>query len=128
MRLAGSVVVILFAFVAAAAAQEVQFVDLTVEPQRVALKFPPSVPSPSGKGFASGGGSGSEGDCASDIRDPHGVTVHLDGLDGQKINPARPFAVEFRFINSGRLPISIPVSPHLSDLQPTDPLDSIHVP
>lgn len=61
------------------------------------------------------------GDCAPDIRDPHGATVHLDGLDGQRIDPAHPFVVEFRFVNSGRLPISIPVSPHLSDLQPTDP-------
>jgi len=121
MRIAGLVVVILLASVAAAAAQEVQFIDMTLEPQRVALKFPPPVLSPSGKGFTVGGGGGSVGDCAPDIRDPHGATVHLDGVDGQKINPARPFVVEFRFINSGRLPISIPVSPHLSDLQPADP-------
>lgn len=120
MRTAGSLVAILLAFVAAAGAQEVQFIDLTLEPQRVALRFPPPVVSRSGKGFGSGGGGGSVGDCAPDIRDPHAATVYLDGIDGRMINPAQPFVAEFRFVNTGRLPISIPVSPHLSDLQPAD--------
>jgi hypothetical protein len=32
-----------------------------------------------------------------------------------------PFVAEFRLVNTGKLPISIPVSAHLSDLQPADP-------
>ena len=36
------------------------------------------------------------------------------------INPAEPFQVEFKILNTGTAPIEIPVSPHLSDLQPND--------
>jgi hypothetical protein len=36
------------------------------------------------------------------------------------INPAEPFQVEFKILNTGAAPIEIPVSPHLSDLQPND--------
>jgi hypothetical protein len=108
-------------FSAAVGAQEVQFIDLTVAPQRVALRFPAPVPLPSGNGFGGGGGGGSVGDCAPDVRDPHAVGVYLGGVDGKKINPAQPFEAEFRFVNTGRLPITIPVSPDLSDLQPEDP-------
>ena len=121
MKIARSVAAVLLACVAAAGAQEVQFIDLTLEPQRVVLRFPPPVVSPSGKGFAAGGGVGSVGDCAPDIRDPHAAAVYLDNIDGQIIDPAQPFVAEFRFVNTGRLPISIPVSPHRSDLQPADP-------
>jgi hypothetical protein len=121
MRIAGGVVTTSLAFVAAAGAQEIQFIDLTLDPQRVALRFPPPVVSPSGKGFGSGGGGGSVGDCAPDIRDPHAAAVYLDDIDGQKINPSQPFLADFRLVNTGRLPISIPVSPHRSDLQPADP-------
>lgn len=121
MSIAGSILAILLWFAATAGAQEVQFIDLTLEPQRVALRFPQPVLSPSGKGFGSGGASGSVGDCAPDIRDPHAAAVYLDGINEQRINPARPFVAEFRLVNTGRLPISIPVSPHLSDLQPADP-------
>lgn len=118
---AGAVLTFLFAFVAAAGAQQVQYIDLTAAPQRVALRFPPPAPSTKGEGFGSGGGGSSVSDCAPNIRDPHAVAVYLDGVDGKSINPAQPFEVEFRFVNTGRLPITIPVSPDLSDLQPTDP-------
>lgn len=118
---AGISLILLFAFVAGACAQEVQFIDLTVAPQRVALRFPPPVSLPLGKGVGSGGGGGSVGDCAPDTRDPHAVAVYLDGIDCKEINPAQPFEAEFRFVNTGRLPINIPVSPNLSDLQPADP-------
>jgi hypothetical protein len=116
-----AVLTLFIALIATAGAQEVQFIDLTVAPQRVALRFPPPVPSPSGKGYGTGGGGGSVGDCAPDIHDPHAAVVYLDGIDGRKINPAQPFEVEFRFVNTGRLPITIPVSPNLSDLQPREP-------
>ena len=79
MRIPDLLVATLVSFAAVASAQEVQFIDLTREPQRVALRFPPHVSSASGRGFGN------------------------------------------RFVNTGRLPISIPVSPHLSDLQPPDP-------
>src|SRR5215472_978619 len=111
MKIAGSLLTVLSSFAVAACAQEVQFIDLTLEPQRVALRFPPPVLSPSSKGYGSGEGGGSVGDCAPDIRDPHAAAVYLDGLEGQKINPAQPFMAEFRLVNTGRLPITVPVSP-----------------
>jgi hypothetical protein len=36
------------------------------------------------------------------------------------MNPAEPFEAEFKVLNTGTAPIEIPVSPHLSDLQPQD--------
>lgn len=118
---AGAVLTISLALVAAAGAQEVQFIDLTVAPQRVVLRFPTPIPSPSDKGYGSGGGGGSVSDCAPNIRDPHAAAVYLDGIEGKKINPTKSFEIEFRFVNTGRLPITVPVSPDLSDLQPADP-------
>ena len=36
------------------------------------------------------------------------------------IDPTQPFEAEFRVLNTGIAPIEVPVSPHLSDLQPSD--------
>jgi hypothetical protein len=36
------------------------------------------------------------------------------------INVAEPFQVEFKILNTGTAPIELPVSPHLSGLQPGD--------
>jgi hypothetical protein len=118
---AGAFLTLLFAFAAIADAQEVQSIDLTTAPQRVALRYPPPAPLTSGNGIASGGGGGSVSDCAPDIRDPHAAAVYLDGVDGKEIDPEQPFQAAFRFVNTGRLPINVPVSPDLSDLQPADP-------
>jgi hypothetical protein len=37
-----------------------------------------------------------------------------------RIDPTQPIEVEFRVLNTGRVPVELPVSPHLSDLQPPD--------
>lgn len=119
---AGLLLTQLFAFAAVTSAQEVQYIDLTASPQRTALRFPPPEELANGKaGIGAGGGGGSVGDCAPDIRDPHAAAVYLDSVDASEIDPDKPFAVEFRFVNTGRLPLNIPVSPNLSDLQPADP-------
>lgn len=116
---AGAFLTLLLVFAAIANAQEVQSIDLTAAPQRVALRFPPPVSSDNGVVSVEGGGS--VGDCVSDFRDPHAAAVYLDSVDGKEIDPEQPFKAEFRFINTGRLPINIPVSADLSDLQPADP-------
>lgn len=122
---AGLYLMLLFVFTTAAGAQaqEVQFIDLTAAPQRVEIRQPPFLPKPSnnGHGVAAGYYSASIGDCAADIRDPHSVAVYLDGVDGSLIDPSAPFQAEFRFVNTGKLPINIPVSPNRADLQPADP-------
>jgi hypothetical protein len=60
------------------------------------------------------------GDRAPDQRDPHGLGIYF--LRVADINPAEPFQVEFKVLNSGTAPMELPVSPHLSDLQASDEL------
>jgi hypothetical protein len=67
-----------------------------------------------------GSGGGSVGDGAPDWRDPHALGIYLLRVTPTEINPAQPFRVEFKILNTGTAPIELPVSPHLSDLQPSD--------
>lgn len=62
----------------------------------------------------------SVGDGAPDVRDPHALGVYLLRVTPTDINPAEPFEAEFKVLNTGVAPIEVPVSPHLSDLQPSD--------
>ncbi len=105
-------------------AQELKYLDLTGTAQRTHLRYPPTPPSKctDGKpcGVGGGIGGGSIGDGAPDSRDPRAIGIYLERVNPTEINPAQPFDVECKVLNTGRVPISIPVSPHLSDLQPTD--------
>jgi hypothetical protein len=60
------------------------------------------------------------GDGAPDQRDPHALGIYLMRVTPTDINAAEPFQVEFKILNTGTAPIELPVSPHLSDLQPSD--------
>ncbi len=95
-------------------AQEVKYVDLTDSPQRTDLRTPPAPP-----GVPWSGG-GSVADGAPNIRDPHALGIELMRVIPADIDPAKPFEVEFRVVNTGQAPIELPVWPHLSDLQPQD--------
>jgi hypothetical protein len=64
-------------------------------------------------------GGGSVGDGAADPRDPHALGVFLDRVAPADIT-LEPFEAEFRVLNTGLAAIEVPVSPHLSDLQPPD--------
>jgi hypothetical protein len=105
-------------------AQELKYLDLAEVSQRTQLRHPPVPPTKckDGKPCAvpGGFGAGSIGDGAPDWRDPRAIGVSLERVNPTEINPAQPFDVEFKVLNTGRVPISIPVSPHLSDLQPSD--------
>jgi hypothetical protein len=102
--------------------QEIKFIDLTSLSQRTTLRHPPAPPPDCKEGTCTGGGSGggSIGDGAPDQRDPHALGIYLLRVNPTEIDPAEPFEVEFRVCNTGTVPIEIPVSPHLSDLQPND--------
>ena len=103
-------------------AQEVKYIDLTSVQQRAELRHPPAAPAECKEGTCTGGGSGgvSVGDGAPDQRDPHALAVYLLHVTPTEIRPAEPFETEFKVLNAGRVPIELPVYPHLSDLQPSD--------
>lgn len=104
-------------------AQEIKYIDLTAVRQRTELRHPPAPQSDckEGTGCMGGGyGGGSVGDGAPDQRDPHALGIYLLRVSPADINTAEPFQVEFKILNTGTAPIELPVSPHLSDLQPSD--------
>ena len=103
-------------------AQEIKFVDLSNVEQRTALRSPPArqpdcVPNQGCVGRGYGGGSVADG--APDPRDPRALGVALDSVTPRDIT-LDPFEAEFRIINTGLVSVDLPVSPHLSDLQPAD--------
>jgi hypothetical protein len=104
-------------------AQEVKYIDISNVRQRTELRNPPASPPDCKDGtHCIGGGivGGSVGDGAPDQRDPHALAIYLSRVTPTDINPAEPFQVEFKIVNTGTAPITLPVSPHLSDLQPND--------
>jgi hypothetical protein len=105
-------------------AQEAKYIDLSDISQRTTLRHPPSPPSkcdgPRPCGVGGGGGGGGVADGAPDIRDPHALGIYLESVSPTEITSDEPFEVEFKVLNTGSVPITLPVSPHLSDLQPED--------
>jgi hypothetical protein len=113
---------LLFALPCLLGAQEIKYIDLTGVRQRTELRNPPAPPPDCKAGICAGEGGGgvSVGDGAPDQRDPHALGIYLLRVTPTDINPAAPFQVEFKVLNTGTAPMELPVSPHLSDLQPTD--------
>jgi hypothetical protein len=103
-------------------AQELKYIDLTASPQRTELRHPPAPQDCEDGAPCVGGGYGglSVTDGAPDTRDPRALGVYLLSVTPTEINTAEPFEVELRVLNTGLAPIELPVSPHLSDLQPSD--------
>lgn len=108
-------------------AQEIKYIDLWPIQQRTELRHPPAPPADCKEGSGCiGGGSfgGSVEDGAPDFRDPHALGIYLLRVIPTDINPAEPFEAEFKVLNTGVAPIEVPVSPQLSDLQPSDESES----
>src|SRR5271170_7361304 len=104
-------------------AQEIKYIDLTAVRQRTELRHPaaPQSDCKEGTGCIGGGyGGGSVGDGAPDQRDPHALGIYLLRVTPIEIRPSEPFEAEFKVLNTGKVPIVVPVYPHLSDLQPND--------
>jgi hypothetical protein len=118
-----SYLLLLLAWPALARAQEMKFIDLTSLTQRTELRYPPAPPSldcKEGNCLGGGSGGGSVADGAPDRRDPHALGIYLLRVTPTDIDPSKPIEVDFQVRNTGTAPLDIPVSPHLSDLQPTD--------
>lgn len=116
-------VVLLLTVVAVSDAQELRYIDLTAIQQRTELRTPPAPPPTcDGRNCTAIGGSsgGTIADGAPDIRDPHALGVYLLSISPTDLRPDDPFEAEFKVLNTGRAPIELPISPHLSDLQPED--------
>jgi hypothetical protein len=106
-------------------AQEIKYIDISTVRPRTELRNPPAPQSdckevPNCVGVGSGYGIGSVTDGAPDRRDPHALGIYLLSVTPTEINSTEPFQVEFKILNTGTAPIELPVSPHLSDLQPAD--------
>jgi len=101
-------------------AQEIKYIDLSSASQRTELRHPPAPQSDCKNCLGGGSGGTSVLDGASDHRDPHALGIYLWRVTPMEINPTVPFEVEFKVLNTGTAPIELPVSLHLSDLQPSD--------
>ena len=104
-------------------AQEIKYIDLTAVRQRTELRHPPALQSDCKEGtgcMGSGYGGSILRDGAPNQRDPRALGIYLMRVTPTDINAAEPFQVEFKILNTGTAPIELPVSPHLSDLQPSD--------
>jgi len=101
-------------------AQEIKYIDLSSASQRTELRHPPAPRSDCKNCLGAGSGGTGVLDGASDHRDPHALGIYLWRVTPMEINPTVPFEVEFKVLNTGTAPIELPVSLHLSDLQPSD--------
>lgn len=100
--------------------QEVKSIDLTNVVQRTELRYPPDPTLNDATGFGGGYGGLMILEGAPDFRDPHELGVHIENISPHEIDPKQPFEVEFKVLNTGLASIEVPISPHLSDLQPSD--------
>ena len=103
--------------------QEIKYIDLSAVRPRTELRHPPAPPADCKENAPCGGGgygSANIGDGAPDRRDPHALGIYLLRVTPTDIHTAEPFQVEFKILNTGTASIELPVSPHLSDLQPVD--------
>ena len=103
--------------------QELKYIDLDGIRQRTELRHPPAPQTDckQGAGCLGGGyGGGSIGDGAPDQRDPHALGIYLLRVTPTDIRAGEMVQVEFKILNTGTVPIELPVSPHLADLQPSD--------
>ena len=103
-------------------AQEVKSIDFSDVQQRTKLlvpraKEPNCVPQPCVVTRET-----SVGDCSMEAKP---LRVVLDWVTPNHIT-LDPFKAEFRILNTGNDPIEVPVSPHLSDLQPSGPLQEFN--
>jgi len=104
-------------------AQEIKHIDISNVRSRTELRHPPAPQSDCKEGthcIGGGSGGGSVADGAPDQRDPHALGIYLLRVTPTDINATEPFQVEFKVLNTGTAPMELPVSPHLSDLQPSD--------
>jgi hypothetical protein len=126
MRLFLSLWIIGLVLTSYAEAQEVKFVDLTSTEQRVALRTTPSPPeqihrNPDGSFSATDSSSGMLiGDCGVGANEPRALRTTITWLDRPSYTAGDSIEWEVKVENVGSAPMTLGISPNLSDLQPPD--------
>jgi len=102
------------------AAQEVASIDLTGLRPRIDLRYPPSPPAKCNQEgvCVSGGYGGMSVACWGSV--PGELRIDLTYLDRSEYGDGDVTEIEATIENAGRVPLQIPSSPHLADLQPSD--------
>jgi hypothetical protein len=112
-------------------AGEVLFIDLTGVTPRVQLRFPPPPPprcDASGHCVSGGASGGSVGDCGMPGPGwPQALRIAIVQIDSETLRAGARAGYEVRIENIGKATMSIPVYPHLADLQPADPAEPFSV-
>jgi hypothetical protein len=101
-----------------AAAQEVAYIEVGAGQQHITLRHPPAPPSALGTGGGIGGGSVGCGPM--DPHDPRAFRLTLTWLDRLEYQADDNVIFEMKLENTGTIPVSLPIYPHLADLQPAD--------
>ena len=99
-------------------AQEIRYIELSYARQRTQLRHPP--PPGDCREWSCGSGGGSVVDAAPERPDRGALAIYLLRVSPTEIDPREPFEAEFKIVNARPVSIELPVSPHLSDLQPSD--------
>jgi hypothetical protein len=99
-------------------AQEIRYIELSYGDQRTQLRHPP--PPADCRDWFCGNGSNSVVEGVLDRPNGRALAVYLLHVSPTEIDPLQPFEAEFKVLNTGQVAIELPVSPHLSDLQPKD--------
>jgi|HubBroStandDraft_6_1064221.scaffolds.fasta_scaffold45936_3 hypothetical protein len=109
-----------------AGAQEVRFVDLTTIEQRIALRTTSPPPqhfprNPDGSFSMVGSARGVLiGDCGVGANERRALRSTVTWLDRPSYATGDSIEWEVKVENVGSAPMTLAISPHLSDLQPTD--------
>jgi hypothetical protein len=108
------------ALVAVGSAQEIASLDLAGVVPRLELRYPPGTPAACDKiATCSSGGFGSIAVGRGGVA-PGELQVNLSYLDRSEYADGDEARIEVVLQNTGRIPLEIPWSPHLADLQPAD--------
>lgn len=99
-------------------AQEVGFVDLTKVGAGTDLRRPPSTPN---AGAARGSTEKTDRPCSPSTRGPDSLLTTLVSLDRTYYQVGDQPRFEVTLENVDSVPLGLPFSPHLADLQPQDP-------
>jgi hypothetical protein len=113
-------VVALAACTAIGMAQEIAFIDVTGVKPRLDLRYPPSPPAKCTKeGVCSGGGYGVMSMVCGGAA-PGELRANLTHLDRTEYIDGDTADIEVTIENVGKIPLQIPWTPQLADLQPAD--------